>query len=183
MKENEKIEKETETGEKKPAPKKEPSKKPAKSKESEKLKAELEAVQKELTELKDQHLRTLAEYDNFRKRTVKEKEELSAFCVAGAIEKLLPALDALDAAEKIENADVESLKKGIELVKKTLLDGLGKSGVELIPDEGEFDPNLHNALMHIEDESLPENSICEVFQKGYQVGGKVIRHSLVKVAN
>ena len=115
MKENEKIEKETETGEKKPAPKKEPSKKPAKSKESEKLKAELEAAQKELTELKDQHLRTLAEYDNFRKRTVKEKEELSAFCVAGAIEKLLPALDALDAAEKIENADVESLKKGIEL--------------------------------------------------------------------
>ncbi len=68
-------------------------------------------------------------------------------------------------------------------MKKTLLDGLGKSGVELIPDEGEFDPNLHNALMHIEDESLPENSICEVFQKGYQVGGKVIRHSLVKVAN
>ena len=158
MKENEKIEKETETGEKKPAPKKEPSKKPAKSKESEKLKAEHEAAQK-------------------------EKEELSAFCVAGAIEKLLPALDALDAAEKIENADVESLKKGIELVKKTLLDGLGKSGVELIPDEGEFDPNLHNALMHIEDENLPENSICEVFQKGYQVGGKVIRHSLVKVAN
>ena len=181
MKENEKIEKETETGEKKPAPKKEPSKKPAKSKE--KLKAELEAAQKELTELKDQHLRTLAEYDNFRKRTVKEKEELSAFCVAGAIEKLLPALDALDAAAKIEHADVESLKQGIELVKKTLLDGLGMSGVELIPDEGEFDPNLHNALMHIEDENLPENSICEVFQKGYQVGGKVIRHSLVKVAN
>lgn len=182
MKENEKVEKETVT-EEKSAPKKEAAKKNTKNKENEKLKNELETVKKELEELKDQHLRTLAEYDNFRKRTVKEKEELSAFCVAGAIEKLLPALDALDAAEKIENADAESLKKGLELVKKALLDGLGKSGVELIPDEGEFDPNLHNALMHIEDENLPENSICEVFQKGYQVGGKVIRHSLVKVAN
>lgn len=183
MKENETVEKEAAVDEKKPTPKKEPSKKSAKSKESETLKTELEAAKKELSELKDQHLRTLAEYDNFRKRTVKEKEELSAFCVAGAIEKLLPALDALDAAEKLENADAESLKKGLELVKKALLEGLSKSGVELIPDEGEFDPNLHNALMHIEDENLPENSICEVFQKGYQIGGKVIRHSLVKVAN
>lgn len=173
-----------ESTEKKSAEKKEKKKSSSKKdKEVETLTAELEKVKKESEELRDQHLRILAEYDNFRKRTAREKEELSSYCVANAIEKLLPALDALDAAENLENADVESLAKGIELVKKALLEGLKKCGVEEIPTEEGFDPNLHNALMHAEDENLPENTICEVFQKGYQINGKVIRHSLVKVAN
>lgn len=161
-----------------------------KSSTSKKLREEKEALEKEVTELKEKNaeqaeqlMRILAEYDNFRKRTAKEKEELTVFCVAKAMEKLLPALDAMDAAEKLEGGNAEDIKKGLELVHRQLLDGFTAIGIEEISTEEGFNPDLHNAMMHIEDEEFGENTIVEVFQKGYRYGEKIVRHSLVKVAN
>lgn len=161
-----------------------------KSTSGKKLKEELETLKQENAELKaqaekqaDQLMRTLAEYDNFRKRTAKEKEDLTLYCVAKAVEKLLPALDAMDAAAKVEGGSAEDIKKGLELIRKQLLDGFAAIGIEEIPTDAGFDPELHNAMMHIEDESLGENVIAEVFQKGYRYKDKIVRHSLVKVAN
>lgn len=145
---------------------------------------EKETIEKEkYDELYDKHLRLMAEFDNFKKRTQKEKEELGAFATADTIEKLLPVIDNLERAiSSIEEKNTFS--DGVEMVYKQLIEILEKIGVEKIESVGkEFDPNIHNAVMHIEDEEAGSNMIVEEFMKGYKFKDKVIRYSMVKVAN
>ena len=140
-------------------------------------------LEAKLNETKDQLMRTLAEYDNFRKRSQKEKEALYTDVKAETVGKLLPVADNLERAASADG-DLESFKKGIEMTMKQLYDILAALGVESFGEKGEpFDPNLHNGVMHEDNEDLPENSISEVFMKGYKMGEKVIRHATVKVAN
>lgn len=145
--------------------------------ESEKLIKELEAA-------KEAHIRTLAEYDNFRKRSLKEKEAIAGDSKALALAELLPVLDNFERAAMNSEADFESYKKGVEMTFGSFMDVLRKLGVEQFGEPGEqFDPNIHNAVMHCEDESLDENVITDVFSKGYKLGDRVLRHAMVKVAN
>ena len=130
----------------------------------------------------DKYLRMLAEYDNFRRRAAKEKEGIYSDAYSDAIGALLPVLDNLDRAAAC--TDAEALAGGLALTVKSFKEALVKLGVEEIKAEGEtFDPNLHNAVMHVEDDGLGEGQIVEVFQKGYKIGDKVVRHATVKVAN
>ena len=132
---------------------------------------------------RDAHLRLAAEFDNFRKRTAKEKESSYANGRADAVEKLLPVYDNLSRALKQETADT-AFKKGVEMTMTELVKILSGLGVEIFGEVGEeFDPNLHNAVMHTEDETLGENVICQVFQQGFKMGDKVIRFAMVQVAN
>lgn len=143
----------------------------------------------ELAEMKDRYMRLLAEYDNFRKRTQKEKENIYSDAVAEVVKEWLPLVDDIErAVASSENMDADSVEKvaeGIRLIGKQVGNVLGKLGVEEIESaQGtEFDPNLHEAVMHIEDDSLGEQQIAQVFQKGYSCKGRVIRHSVVQVAN
>ncbi len=132
---------------------------------------------------KDQFLRLAAEYDNYRKRTAKEKENLWTEAKADTVQAFLPVYDNLDRAMKQETAD-EAYKKGVEMTMNQLKEGFGKRGVTEIEAGGRpFDPNLHNAVMHIEDENLGENTVAQVFQAGFMLGEKVIRFAMVQVAN
>ena len=132
---------------------------------------------------RDAHLRLAAEFDNFRKRTVKEKEASYTNGRADAVEKLLPVYDNLARALKQETADA-AFKKGVEMTMTELLKILGGLGVEVFGQEGEmFDPNLHNAVLHIDDDSIPENTITQVFQQGFKMGEKIVRFAMVQVAN
>ncbi len=144
------------------------------------LKKQLEEAQKALQESNDKYLRMMAEYDNFRKRSAKEKEGVYADAYSDCIANLLPVLDNLDRASKSDNLD--AVKKGLEMTAKAFEDALKKMGVAEVETKT-FDPNLHNAVMHIEDEAFGESEIVEVFQKGYAKGDKVIRYAMVKVAN
>ena len=136
-----------------------------------------------LAEAAEKYLRLAAEYDNYRKRTAKEKENAWAEARAQTVAAFLPVYDNLERAMKQETAD-EAYKKGVEMTMKGLQDVLTGLGVELIPALGEtFDPNRHNAVMHCEDEAAGENTIVEVFQQGFLCGEKVIRFAMVKVAN
>ena len=131
----------------------------------------------------DAHLRLAAEYDNFRKRTVKEKEASYGNGKADAVAKLLPVYDNLERALNQPTEDA-AYKKGVELTMTELVKILNGLGVEIFGNVGEtFDPNLHNAVMHVEDESLGENTITQVFQKGFKLGDKVVRFAMVQVAN
>ena len=144
---------------------------------------ELDALRKALADKEDQYLRLAAEYDNFRKRSQKEKEGLYQGAKSDAVAAFLPVYDNLDRALKQETAD-EAYKKGVEMTMTGLKGILAKLGVEEIPALGEtFDPALHNAVMHVEDESAGENTVVDVFQAGFKLGDKVIRHAMVKVAN
>ena len=132
---------------------------------------------------RDAHLRIAAEYDNFRKRTVKEKEASYGNGKADAVAKMLPVYDNLERALNQETTDA-AYKKGVEMTMNELVKILGGMGVEIFGAPGDaFDPNLHNAVMHIDDESLGENAISQVFQKGFKLGDKVIRFAMVQVAN
>ena len=138
----------------------------------------------ELAECKEQLLRTLAEYDNYRKRTAREKEVLRKECIADSVESFLPVIDNLHRAKESLAAQEGVDTQGVELVLKQFEEIMASLGVEEIAAEGqEFDPNLHNAVMHVEDENLGENMVAEVFSKGYRIGDRVIRHCVVKVAN
>ncbi len=132
----------------------------------------------------DRFMRLAAEFDNFRKRSQKEKDGIFANATAKAVTELLPTYDNLERAVKAETTDPE-YKKGVEMTMTQLSESFKKLEVELIKAEPGtvFDPNLHNAVMHVEDEDLGENVIAEVFQQGFVIGGKVIRHAMVKVAN
>ncbi|MBE6602163.1 MAG: nucleotide exchange factor GrpE [Ruminococcaceae bacterium] len=159
----------------------------AEKKKSKKAEAELSALRKELEaqtekckEYEDRYLRMMAEYDNFRKRSAKEKEGVYAEAYSDCIANLLPILDNLERAGKSDHLD--GVKKGLEMTSKAFSEALSKMGVTEI-ETATFDPNLHNAVMHIEDESFGESEIVEVFQKGYAKGDKVIRYAMVKVAN
>ena len=129
------------------------------------------------------HLRLAAEYANFRKRTAVEKESSYANGKADAIEKLLPVYDNLSRALAQETADA-AYKKGVEMTMNELVKILSSMGVEIIGQVGDpFDPNLHNAIMHTEDESVAENTITQVFQQGFKMGDKIVRFAMVQVAN
>lgn len=134
-------------------------------------------------ELDDRYKRILAEFENFKKRSSKERESLYNSILADIVEVILPIVDNLENAAKVETAD-EEYKKGIELVLKQFKDVLASKGVEEIKTVGEiFDPGLHEAVSSIQDEKLGEKEIAEEYRKGYKIGNKVIRHSMVVVAN
>lgn len=147
-----------------------------------KSKDQIQKLTNEVDALKDRLLRITAEYENFRKRTAKEKEGIYTDACSDVIKEMLPVVDNLERAIAVDGS-VEDLKKGIEMTIKGLDTSLQKLGVEEIDASGEFDPNLHQAVMHVEDENLEKNVVTEVFMKGYKRGDKVIRHSVVKVAN
>ena len=131
----------------------------------------------------DQFLRLAAEYDNFRKRTQREKDGIYQDAVADTVKKFLPVYDNLERALHHETAD-EAYKKGVEMTMTQLKSVLEKLGITEIDALGKpFDPALHNAVMHVEDENLGENTVAEVFQAGFMLGEKVIRFAMVKVAN
>ena len=131
----------------------------------------------------DSYLRLAADYDNFRKRTVKEKELSYGHGKADAVEKLLPVYDNLERALNQPTED-EAYKKGIEMTMAQLVEIFTGLGVEIFGEAGEtFDPNIHNAVMHTEDEGVAENTITQVFQKGFKLGEKIVRFAMVQVAN
>lgn len=146
--------------------------------------AKEEQLQKALDEKNDQFLRICAEYDNFRKRSQKEKQDIYSSSKADVIKELLPILDNFERAAESGESTLEDYKKGIELIFAQFKQMLEKNGVEGYGAEGDvFDPNIHNAVMSVEDESLGENVIAQVFTKGYKLGDKIIREAVVKVAN
>ena len=131
----------------------------------------------------DAHIRLAAEYDNFRKRTVKEKEASYGNGTADAVAKMLPVYDNLERALNQETSDA-AYKKGVEMTMNELTKIFTALGVEIFGNAGDaFDPNLHNAVMHIDSEELGENVIAQVFQKGFKIGEKVVRFAMVQVAN
>ncbi|MBO5210678.1 MAG: nucleotide exchange factor GrpE [Clostridia bacterium] len=151
-------------------------KKNKKDLEIENLKAELEAKN-------DLLLRTAAEFDNFKKRTEREKSAVAEFAKAGLIKQLLPILDNIDRAALSEKGS-EDYIKGIEMIVKQFEGTAANLGIEEIAKVGDtFNPELHEAVMHIEDESVAENTITQVLQKGYKIGSTVIRPAMVQVAN
>ena len=143
-----------------------------------------EKLEAELNETKDKLLRVMAEYDNFRKRSQKEKEMAYGDTKASTIAEFLPVYDNFERAMSAEAVDLDSFKKGIEMIFNQYGETFKKLGVESFGAKGdEFDPNIHNAVMHGEDDSLPENSISDVFSTGYKMGDRVIRPAIVKVVN
>lgn len=150
--------------------------------ENKKLAEENSRTQNEVEVLKDRLARTVAEYDNFRKRTAKEKEGIYTDACEDVLKEMFPVLDNLERAISVEGS-IEDLKKGIEMTVKQFNNALEKLNVEEILTDSEFDPHFHNAVMHIDDEQYGKSQIVEVFQKGYKKGDKVLRHSMVKVAN
>ncbi|KAJ53852.1 molecular chaperone GrpE [Clostridium tetanomorphum] len=146
------------------------------------IKEENKKLKNELDTLQDRLVRTVAEYDNYRKRTSKEKEGIYSDACEDVLKEVLPVLDNLERA-LLADGNIDDLKKGVEMTLKQFNDALEKLGVEEISTKEGFDPNIHNAVMHIEDENFGENEVVEVFQKGYKRGEKVIRYSMVKVAN
>lgn len=130
----------------------------------------------------DKYLRAIAEFDNYKKRTQKEKEEIYSIAKADVVLSLLPVIDNFERAEKF--SDDKNVEEGMTLIKKQFGEFLKKIGVEEIEAEMKpFDPNFHNAVLHEDREDIPENTVVEVLQKGYKLGEKVIRHAMVKVAN
>lgn len=148
--------------------------------EIENLNQVIKGLESEKAETNDKYLRVLAEYDNFRKRSQKEKELAYQEAYVDAVKGILPVVDNVERA--LEFAADENDKKGIELIVSAIHTTLEKMGVQEIETKA-FDPNLHNAVMHIDDENLGEGEIVEVFQKGYVLGERVIRYAMVKVAN
>lgn len=145
--------------------------------------SEAELLQEKLNAEHDAYLRLAAEYDNFRKRSQKEREALYTDIKAETVGKFLPVFDNLERALANETAD-EAYKKGVEMTMAELRKIMESLGVTEFGEKGEiFDPNLHNAVMHIEDESMEKNVIAQVFQKGFRVGEKVVRFAMVQVAN
>lgn len=143
-----------------------------------------EKLTAELNETKDKLLRVMAEYDNFRKRSQKEKEMAYGDTKASTIAEFLPVYDNFERAMSADATDLDSFKKGIEMIFNQYGETFKKLGVESFGEKGdEFDPNIHNAVMHGEDENLPENSISDVFSTGYKMGDRVIRPAIVKVVN
>ena len=146
--------------------------------------AEENAIEKELTDTKDQLLRVTAEYANFRKRSEKEKQDTFVFAKSETVRELLPVVDNLERAISAENGDFDALKKGVEMTFENLMSILERLGVEVYGKPGDiFDPNLHNAVMHVEDENYENGEIVDVFQKGYKINDKIIRPAMVKSAN
>ena len=148
-------------------------------KAEEKSEKEIESLKEQIKEKDDKYLRLAAEYENYRKRTLREKSDAYDLAFTDAVKAILPLADSLDKALEFSPDD-----DGIKALHKQLTDSLSKIGVVAIEsDLKEFDPNFHNAIMHEENEELGENIVSQTFQKGYLLGEKVIRHAMVKVAN
>ncbi len=148
------------------------------------IQAELDKKQQQIDTLNDKYLRTVAEYDNFKRRTLKEKEQLYKDSACDIIVELLPVVDNLERALASFGDKENDYYKGVEMVMRQTEEIFSKMGVEPIKAVGEeFDPQIHNAVMHIDDDSVGDNIIVEEFQKGYKYKDKVIRYSMVKVAN
>lgn len=168
--EEEKVEKEE-----KPSPKK---------KKKDKSASKIEELEKALADEKDKRLRLAAEYENYRKRTSNEKLGIYDDATAKAVEQLLPVADSLTMAQQSMKDAPDEFKKGFELVASQLAASLEKLNVEEFCEVGDdFDPNIHNAVAKIESEDFEDNKISAVFQKGYKIGDKIIRHAMVQVAN
>ena len=179
--ENKAVEAE-ETAEVKKETKKE--KKSKKNAEVDALKAEIEKLSTDLAALKDSHLRTLAEYDNYRKRSQREKEATYGDAKGNTIKALLPVIDNFDRALDNQTDDVEVYRKGVEMTVTQLKEILKNMDVEAFGTVGdEFDPNIHSAVMTVENDELPENSIAAVFEKGYKMGDRILRFATVQVTN
>lgn len=158
---------------------KEETKKEKKCKKSDKAEKEINELKAKLAEADDKFLRLAAEYDNYRKRTAKEKSDAYSDAYCDAVKAILPLADSLDKALEFTPDD-----EGIKALSKLFSDILSRLGVTAIESDGkEFDPNLHNAIMHEDDETMGENLVSQTFQKGYMLGEKVIRHAMVKVVN
>ena len=153
-------------------------------KEKDDLRGQLEKANAQLAAQKDLLLRTAAEYDNYRKRTDREKPSLYADTIAEAVAKFLPVYDNLQRALAQPDCSLEDLRKGVEMVEKQMGETLEKFGVSAVGETGDpFDPAVHNAVSHVEDENLGENVVAAVLQKGYRLGDRIIRHAMVQVAN
>lgn len=163
----------------------EETKKTSKKKEKKsKDKEELEKLKEEYEEFKKNHLRVLAEYDNFRKRTANEKSGIFNDGVSETVKQLLPVADNIERALAVTNADGETMKKGLEMIAKQFSESFSKLNITEIGVVGEsFDPEIHNAVSHIDNEELGDSVVSAVFMKGYKIGKKVIRHAMVQVAN
>lgn len=140
----------------------------------------IEELEKKNYDLNDKYLRVVAEYDNFRKRSLKERDGIYADAYIDAVKEILPIVDNMERAEAYLKDDASS--EGVKMIMNSIHQALTKMGVSEIETKT-FDPNYHNAVMHIDDENYGENEIVEVFQKGYKKGDKVIRYAMVKVAN
>ena len=145
-------------------------------------KDQIKKLTNEVETLKERLLRINAEYDNYRKRTAKEKEGIYTDACYDVLKEIIPVVDNIERAYMAEG-NIDDLKKGIEMTIKGLESAFAKLGVEEIDASSDFDPNLHQAVMHVDDDTLGANQVAEVFQKGYKRGDKVIRHTVVKVAN
>ena len=146
-------------------------------------KTELELKQEELDDITDRYKRVLAEFENYKKRSSKERDSLYSSVLSDVVEAMLPVLDNLENAAKVETQD-ENYKKGVEMVLQQFKTVLQSKGVEEIKSVGEtFDPELHEAVSSIQNDELGEKEIAEEYRKGYKIGTKVIRHSMVVVAN
>lgn len=159
---------------------------PAEPSDAEKLQqaqADLKKMEEVYDSLLKKYLSLTVEYENFRKRSQKEKEAVYPDAVASTVEKFLQVVDNFERAMECETQDKE-YKKGVDLIYSSLMDTLNKLQVEAYAKVGDpFEPEIHNAVMHIEDENFEENVISQVFQKGYKIGDKVVRHAMVQVAN
>ncbi len=145
--------------------------------------SEADLLRNELADMKENYLRQVAEFDNYRKRVAKEKEDTYSFALVKCITEFLPVMDNFERALACKTED-QSYKKGVEMIYQQLNEMLNKLGVSEIEAAGQpFDPKLHNAVSQREDDAFGENIVCEVFQKGYQIGDKVVRHAMVVVAN
>ena len=145
---------------------------------------QMETAVKQLESVKDQYVRLTAEYDNYRKRTAREKDNIYTDAKADTIKAFLAVYDNLERAAASEGGEDSPHKKGLEMIFAQYKDILKHLGVEEIDARGAtFDPEVHNAVMHIEDENLGENEVAQVFQAGFKMGDKVIRHAIVQVAN
>lgn len=166
-------------------------KKSKKNGETEALKKELEKTKKELEEAKssleeknNKYLTMLAEYDNFRKRSTLEKERTYSDAKSDALAQILPVIDNLERAASYGGGNAENVAKGLEMTLRSFSEVLEKLGIKEIEALGKtFDPELHNAVFHVDDESYGEQEIIEVLQKGYIIGDRVLRYAMVKVAN
>lgn len=153
-------------------------------KEEDVKKEEKDPVQQELDETKDRLLRLTAEYSNYKRRSEKEKQDAYFYAKSDTIKALLPVIDNLERALANETKDYDAFKKGVEMTFDNLTSILETLGVEVFGEPGDiFDPNLHNAVMHVEDEEHKNGEIVDVFQKGYKIGDKIVRPAMVKSAN
>lgn len=142
------------------------------------------SLEDQLADMKKQLAYTAAEYANYRARSAKEKEQTYTIAKGNVVKEFLPTIDNLERALSQEGEDFEALKKGVQMTVDQLMQTLNKIGVEAYGEIGDtFDPNLHHAVMHIDDEELEENVITDVFQKGYKIDDRVIRPAMVKTAN